>query len=571
MLAKLFTGDIPNADKNWRQYGLNFTVPTGLSAVALSIINNAPGGTGNDIALDDIAVYACLPPVTITGLKAGGIYCPGETLSLTANYTDDGSLGAGFVYQWYYSETGDLRSWESWSQVPGSNSNVLSRPAATGFYRVVVGNPVNVTTGNFNCCALSNSAQVSVNPGPAVDSIKGSTDVCAGATSTLTNATAGGSWSSANSSIASVSSAGVVTGVSAGKTTISYTVAGAAGGCSTIVSATVTVHPAPDVAAVTSQESCADNAGSTGSIPVQFSGSLPGTVFNWTMDQQIGYNTSGTGNIPSFPFKLPAGEGPLVAVVTVTPEANGCKGQPGKFTYKLNPYPDILVDVNDASQCLTGNQFVFSNNTKIPPGEAVDYTWNFDDGTVVTTEDASHSFLSAGIHYYTLRARTPSGCERIYNGSVNVLPMPSVAFTYSIVSPNSNDNYAFTVGGGTPDPAIAAYYWEFGDGSTSTQPNPTHTYTANGTYEVTLTVTTADGCTAVAKDTVVVNKEPNVTAGFTINNANQCLDGNNFIFTNSTVAANGVTITGYAWNFGDGEAAALCRHPIPTLRLAYIR
>lgn len=556
VLSKLFTGDIPNADKNWRQYGLNFTVPSGLSAVALNIVNNAPGGTGNDVALDDIAVYACLPPVTVTGLKTGGIYCPGETLSLTANYTDDGSLGTGFVYQWYYSETGDLHSWESWSQVPGGNTSVLNRPAATGYYRAVVGNPVNVTTGNFNCCAISNAAQVTVNPGPAVDSIKGSKDLCAGSSTTLTNTTAGGSWISSNPAVASVNNSGVVTGVAAGSATINYSVAGAAGGCSTIVSATVTVHPAPDVASVASQESCADNAGSTSSIPVQFSGTIPGTVFNWTMDRQIGYNPSGAGNIPGFPFKLPAGEGAVAAVVTVTPEANGCKGQPVTFTYKLNPYPDILVDVNNASQCLEGNQFVFTNNTKIPPGETVDYTWTFDDGTVLTTANASHSFQSAGLHYYSLRARTLSGCERIFDGSVNVLPMPAATFTYEVISPNSNDNYSFSVGDKTPEPAIVAYYWDFGDGGTSTLPNPAHAYTANGTYEVTLTVTTSDGCTAEAKETIVVNKEPNVTAGFTINNGNQCLTGNNFVFTNTTATANGITVTGYAWNFGDGGSSS---------------
>jgi glucose/arabinose dehydrogenase/type 1 glutamine amidotransferase len=38
-----------------------------------------------------------------------------------------------------------------------------------------------------------------------------------------------------------------------------------------------------------------------------------------------------------------------------------------------------------------------------------------------------------------------------------------------------------------------SYQWEFGDGATSTAANPTYRYAATGTYEVTLTVTYADG------------------------------------------------------------------------------
>lgn len=41
---------------------------------------------------------------------------------------------------------------------------------------------------------------------------------------------------------------------------------------------------------------------------------------------------------------------------------------------------------------------------------------------------------------------------------------------------------------------IVAWSWNFGNGSTSNLQNPSHVYTANGTYNVTLTVTDASGC-----------------------------------------------------------------------------
>ena len=54
-----------------------------------------------------------------------------------------------------------------------------------------------------------------------------------------------------------------------------------------------------------------------------------------------------------------------------------------------------------------------------------------------------------------------------------------------------------------PDGAIAAYSWDFGDGSTSGEPNPSHTYSAAGTYTASLTVTDQDGATGSA--TVSIN------------------------------------------------------------------
>lgn len=55
-----------------------------------------------------------------------------------------------------------------------------------------------------------------------VDAITGPASVCTGTTINLADATPGGTWSSSNNSIATISSAGVVTGVAAGTVTISY-------------------------------------------------------------------------------------------------------------------------------------------------------------------------------------------------------------------------------------------------------------------------------------------------------------------------------------------------------------
>ncbi len=70
--------------------------------------------------------------------------------------------------------------------------------------------------GNLNCGS-------SVTP---VAPVSGSSFVCVGSTTTLTDATAGGTWSSSDNTIATVTSGGGVTGFKGGSVTITYSVAG---------------------------------------------------------------------------------------------------------------------------------------------------------------------------------------------------------------------------------------------------------------------------------------------------------------------------------------------------------
>jgi trimeric autotransporter adhesin len=158
--------------------------------------------------------------------------------------------------------------------VPGQNNS--STPISNGAWRFVLPQPVytwsadpalsatdilNPTAGPIsgtttftlsvtasNGCVASATTTVSVNPLPAP--IAGTAEVCEGLTTTLTNADGGGTWSSANTAIATVNTTtGVVTGVMAGTTNMNYTFT--ATGCTRPV--TITVNALPDVIAGTAQ------------------------------------------------------------------------------------------------------------------------------------------------------------------------------------------------------------------------------------------------------------------------------------------------------------------------------
>ncbi len=88
---------------------------------------------------------------------------------------------------------------------------------------------------------------------PVVSAITGSSTICLGSTTSLTDPTTGGTWSSSTTSVATVNSTGVVTGVSVGIDTIFYAVANSCG--TTRATLVLNVITVPVVAPITGIDS----------------------------------------------------------------------------------------------------------------------------------------------------------------------------------------------------------------------------------------------------------------------------------------------------------------------------
>ena len=119
-----------------------------------------------------------------------------------------------------------------------SSSNTAIAAAAAGFGTVtgVRAGTVAITYTAPSGCRAIDSFTVYPIPSP----ILGATPVCAGNHIAVSDTTSGGTWSSHNSAIATITSGGIVTGVTASTTTISYT---NTHGCS--VTASILVNPVP--------------------------------------------------------------------------------------------------------------------------------------------------------------------------------------------------------------------------------------------------------------------------------------------------------------------------------------
>ena len=206
--------------------------------------------TGHTITLSDVTsggTWSTSSSTTAT-ISATGIVSPGtpgtvtityqltstgcmNTMLLSVNQTPQAITGFAAMCYGFGTNLSDATAGGSWSSsstaiaIIGSAGDVTSQAAGTS----------TITYALAGCIATD---IVTVHPVPTV--INGASSVCVGATISLTEGSTGGTWSSGNTSVASISAAGVVSGVDAGTANITYAFNT---GCITFT--TITVNPLP--------------------------------------------------------------------------------------------------------------------------------------------------------------------------------------------------------------------------------------------------------------------------------------------------------------------------------------
>jgi PKD repeat protein len=128
---------------------------------------------------------------------------------------------------------------------------------------------------------------------------------------------------------------------------------------------------------------------------------------------------------------------------------------------------------------------------------------------------------------------------------------PTVAFTVPTLV-RQGVPATFTDDSTDSDGTIAAWVWQFGDGSTSTQQNPTHTYASSGSFNVRLDVTDDKGATNALAKTVNVRSNMPPQASFTYTPVNP-MARDIVTFTDTSTDDDG--IASRYWSFGLSEAS----------------
>lgn len=270
------------------------------SATSTATVNSA-SGLVSGVAAGATTITYTLPSTGCTATKA-----------MTVNGAPGAIGGPGAVCVGAMVTESNATSGGTWSTAAAT----ITVNSATG---EVTGMTAGVATITYGIGSCTVTRMLTINP---ITAISGAGGLCAGTTTTLTNSTAGGTWTSGTTSVATIGSTGIVTGVSSGTATITYTIP--ITGCTATKTITVNSGPGAITGPATvcqTQTTALSNTAGGGT----WSSSATGIA---TINSTSGIVTGVTGGVATITYSLGTG---CVATrgITVNPQPGAITGPSG--------------------------------------------------------------------------------------------------------------------------------------------------------------------------------------------------------------------------------------------------
>lgn len=257
----------------------------------------------------------------------------------------------------------------------------------------------------------------------------------------------------------------------AGNHIIKYSITDA-NGCSDADQITITVMPSPSVI-LTPVGTLNIN-----DPPVILSASVPGGAWKGNGVKANTFNPDS------------AGLGIHVITYQTLPDKFGCIGTDTIHIKVIMPQKPIAAFEPDTAGC--SPLLVHFRNLSVY-GES--YLWDFGDKAISSEKNPSHIYNLPGNYIVKLTVTNVAG-QSSHNALITVYEKPYSAFNvYPTEVIKNSQVVVFTDFSNN----AVAWLWTFGDGNTSSEESPWHKYESEGIYNITLKVTSKDGCTDSAK------------------------------------------------------------------------
>jgi hypothetical protein len=369
--------------------------PQTSGGVYVVVATNATTGCTKNMGGSASVMINPLP--TAYAITGGGGYCnggTGATVSLSGSTT-------GINYQLYNGVT------PVGTAVAGTGSSIsFGAQTATGNYMVVATNPVSTCTNN-----MSGTVTVSINPLPALQTVTGGGNYCAGGTGVvigLNNSATGINYQLNNGSAVGSIVAGTGGAISFGAQTASGTYSviatNAVTGCTRTMSgsAPVAINALPDVYTVGGGGNFC--SGGTG-VSVTLNGSTVGTSYQlYNGATAVGTFVPGTGSPLDFGMQTAAGTYTVLAIDAST-----------LCTSNMTASAAVVVNALPIVHAVTGGGNYCSGSIGVPVGLANS---------------------NAGISYRLYNGSTPVGSAVTGSGAPINFGFQTAAGTYSVVATN---------------------------------------------------------------------------------------------------------------------------------------
>ena len=439
-----------------------YPVPTAITGTttvcAGSSITLSDGVAGGSWSSDNIGIATISASGAVTGVSAGTAditysFTSGclSVTTITVNPVPLAITGTTVVCSGLATSLSDLTTSGTWT----SGAVGIATVGSTGIVTGVAGGSVTISYSLITGCHVT--TRVTVNPTPSV--INGAAFICLNASSSLNDVTLGGTWSSGDPAIVSISPTGVVTGTGVGATLIYYTLNT---GCMRIATVSVNPIPAPILGlsaicsgtAITLSDPSGSGTWTSGSIGIATVGSASGIVIgaaagtvNITYAFSTGCNISGTMTVNQSPSSIfgvaSVCEGFLTTLTDVI--AGGVWNTSDPLTADVGPGNGIvsgivagtatisytlgdgcmatrIVTVNTSPSAITGVASVCSGLTTTLSDAITGGTWSSSAISVATVGSSTGIVSGLIANTANITYAMPGGCKTSVTVTVNPLP-----------------------------------------------------------------------------------------------------------------------------------------------------
>lgn len=180
-----------------------------------------------------------------------------------------------------------------------------------------------------------------------------------------------------------------------------------------------------------------------------------------------------------------AGLGNHIIQYETKPDRYGCIGT-DTIHIKVVTLPTAIADFEPDTVGCSPLKVQFVNKSVF--GES--YIWDFGDKQYSDEENPIHTYYIPGNYIVNLIANNITG-QSSHNEIIKVYQNPSAIFNAYPTDILNNEQIVVFYNYSYYD---SSYLWRFGDGQFSTEENPYHKYENPGSYLVSLTVMSKDGC-----------------------------------------------------------------------------
>jgi len=437
-----------------------------------SVTNGTVSGVVSGSATITYTVAGCISTATVTVNALPGVIT-GSLAICDGGSTTLGSTPLG----------------GSWSS---QNTTVATIVSGSGLLTAhSVGTSIITYTNLSTSCYRTTTETVTTAPG----AITGTTTVCAGSTSQLNDLPTGGTWSDSRNAVGTISSSGLLQGISVGTESITYSLGT---GCIASTIVTVNATPGPTLGI--------DN------MCVGFTTEMDSTTPGGTWSSSNGAVAT-IGVTSGSLFGVSAGTMTITYVL-----ADGCNTL---FGFTVNPLPNAI-----------GGTFTLCSGTTTNLNDGSSGgTWSSSNGAVATINSGSGLMDGVGAGTAAITYTLGTGCLATQNVTVNLTPVPISGATSVCLGSSTTLSDGTT--GGT---------WSSNNVSVASILSGSGNLTGAGLGTAIITYKMSTGCAA--------------TSIFTVVTAPSSISGTASVCVGATTTL-GNTATGGTWTTSNGAVATV--------------